>query len=412
MLTEFLPFIRQRVSASALPILGPYLENYVEWMLRRSYPRRTVKAYLGSICRLEERLLALGVKSDHHLTRETLLACREPWHPRVDPRDNLPTLVNSLDRYFLAHGRFHPSTPTVHEVKAVAFGEYLRNVRGFAPDTIERYESISQEFLDYIGFDGSPESMRNINDSVIESFVKFRGRRASRVHLQKIVATMRGFLKFLAMSGDVPPGLDGQIISSRVYRGERLPRALSWETVRAFLDAIDRSTPMGKRDYAIFLLMATYGLRRGEVGNLKLENIDWRLGRISLIQSKTGAGLTLPLTDEVGASLVDYLQHGRPGWPFREIFLRVCAPAGPLGPQGVSYAFRSRAKRCSPPIPFKGPHCLRHSLAVHLLRQGGSLKEIGDVLGHRNAESTCVYIRLAVEDLREVALPLPSGRQS
>jgi site-specific recombinase XerD len=178
--------------------------------------------------------------------------------------------------------------------------------------------------------------------------------------------------------------------------------------VQAFLKAIDRSTPMGKRDYAMFLLMATYGLRRGEVGNLKLENVEWRLGRISLVQTKTGTGLTLPLTDDVGASLLDYLQHGRPNWPFREVFLRARAPEGPLGSPAISDAFDNWVRRSGLPIPFQGPHCLRHSLAVHLLRQGGSLKEIGDVLGHRNAESTCIYIRLAVEDLREVALSLPS----
>ena len=409
MLIEMLPIVRQRVSLSALPVLGPSLGDYVDWMLERGYPRRTAREYLRQICRLEERLLALGVTSDQQLTREALLSCREPWHPRVDPRDVLPTLVNSLDRYFHARGRFHPPAPTIPEMKAMSFGEYLRNVRGFSAETIQRYESISLEFLDYLGFDGDAESLRNINGSLIESFIKFRGRRASRAHIQKIVAAMRGFLKFLAMSGDVRPGFDGEIISSRVYRGERLPRALSWETVQAFLNSIDRSTPMGKRDYAIFLLMATYGLRRGEVGNLKLENIDWRLGRISLVQTKTGNGLTLPLTDEVGASLIDYLQHGRPEWPFREIFLRGCAPAGPMGAQAIGCAFKARVNHCELPIPFKGPHCLRHSLAVHLLRQGGSLKEIGDVLGHRNAESTCVYIRLAVEDLREVALSLPSG---
>jgi len=83
-----------------------------------------------------------------------------------------------------------------------------------------------------------------------------------------------------------------------------------------------------------------------------------------------------------------------------------------MGAQAVGCAFKARVSHCELPIPFKGPHCLRHSLAVHLLRQGGSLKEIGDVLGHRNAESTCVYIRLAVEDLREVALSLPLGGRS
>jgi site-specific recombinase XerD len=381
-------------------------------MLERGYPRRTVREYLRTICRLEGRLLELGVTTDRHLTREALLACRDPWHPRTDPRDFLPTLVNSLDRFFLAQGRFHPPAPAIHEMKAVAFGEYLRNVRGFAPVTIQRYESTIQEFLDYIGFDGNPERLRNIDGSLIESFVKFRARRVGRAGLQKVAAAMRGFFKFMAMSGDVLPGLEDQIISSRVYRGERLPRALSWETVQAFLNAIDRSTPIGKRDYAIFLLMATYGLRAVEVGHLKLENIEWRRERITLVQTKTGSSLILPLTEEIGASLADYLQHGRPPSHFREVFLQVVAPAGPLGPQGVSYTFRSRVKRCGLPIPFKGPHCLRHSFAVHLLRQGGSLKEIGDILGHKNAESTCVYIRLAVEDLREVALPLPSGRRS
>jgi site-specific recombinase XerD len=360
---------------------------------------------LRPICRLEGRLLDKGVTANVQLTRKALLSCR-PEASIVG--DFLPTLVNSLDRYFLAHGRFHPVTPTVLAAKAMSYGEYLRKARGFSPGTIQRYESISQEFLDYLGFDGGAESLRNIDGTVIESFIKFRGRRASRTHLQKIVAAVRGFLKFLAMSGDVAPGFDGQIISSRVYRGERLPRALVWETVQAFLKAIDRSTPMGKRDYAMFLLMATYGLRRGEVGNLKLENVEWRLGRISLVQTKTGTGLTLPLTDDVGASLLDYLQHGRPNWPFREVFLRARAPEGPLGSPAISDAFDNWVRRSGLPIPFQGPHCLRHSLAVHLLRQGGSLKEIGDVLGHRNAESTCIYIRLAVEDLREVALSLPS----
>ncbi len=405
MLMELLPVVRQRVSVSSLPILGPSLDDYVGWMLGRGYPRRTVREYLRPICRLEGRLLDQGVTANVQLTREALLSCR----PQASIMgDFLPTLVNSLDRYFLSQGRFHPAKPTVIAAKAMSYGEYLRKARGFSPGTIQQYESISQEFLDCLGFDGGAESLRNIDATVIESFIKFRGRRASRANLQKIVAAIRSFLKFLVMSGEITPGFDGQIISYRVYRGERLPRALAWETVQAYLEAIDRSTPIGKRDYAMFLLMATYGLRRGEVGSLKLENIEWRLGRISLVQTKTGSGITLPLTDDVGASLLDYLQHGRPNWPFREVFLRARAPEGPLGPPAISDAFEAWAKRSGLPIPFKGPHCLRHSLAVHLLRQGGSLKEIGDVLGHRNAESTCIYIRLAVEDLREVALSLPS----
>lgn len=405
MLEELLPFVRQRVSVLSLPILGPSLDGYTAWMLRRGYPRRTVREYLRPICRLEGRLLAMGVASDDCLTREALLACR----PAPERGDFLPTLVNSLDRFFLAQGHFNLRTPTVQEVKAASFGEYLQKVRGFSPSTIQRYVAISLGLLDHLGFEGGAECLRNINASVIESFIKSWGRQAGRTHLQKIVAAIRSFLGFLAMTGDIDPGFDGQIISSRVYRGERLPRALAWETVQAFLDSIDRATPIGKRDYAMFLLMATYGLRRGEVGKLRLDNIEWRRERICLVQSKTGRTLFLPLTDAVGASLLDYLQHGRPEWPFREVFLRARAPSGPLGAPAITDAFQHWARRSDKAIPFHGPHCLRHSLAVHLLRQGSSLKEIGDILGHHGAESTCVYIRLAVEDLREVALSLPSG---
>ena len=405
MLTEFLPAVRQCVSLSSLPVLGPSLGNYVEWMLRRSHPPKTIRGYLRPICLLEDRLLALGVTANGHLTREALLSCRRTWKGR----DCLSTLIMSLDGYFLAQGRFHLPTPSVQGVKVASFCDYLLKVRGLSSVTIQNYESICKAFLEHIGFDGGAESLRNINIGGIDSFIKSRAQRASRSALKTMVGAIRGFLKFLAMSGEIASGFDGQIISSRVYRGERLPRALPWETVQAFLNAIDRSTPLGKRDYAMFLLMATYGLRRGEVGRLKLENIEWGLGRISLVQTKTGNELSLPLTDDIGTSLLNYLQQGRPKWPSREIFLRGRAPAGPMGAPAISDAFEKWAKRSGLPIPVKGPHCLRHSLAVHLLRQGSSVKEIGDILGHRNPESTCIYIRLAVEDLREVALSLPSG---
>ena len=175
----------------------------------------------------------------------------------------------------------------------------------------------------------------------------------------------------------------------------------------ALLRSIDRSRPLGRRDYAIFLLMATYGLRASEIAALRLDDIEWRVERIRVSRPKIGTPLLLPLTDEVGASLVDDLHRGRPSDPHREMFLRGRAPAGVLKPTAVTEAFQGWSRRSGLRIPFQGAHCLRHSYAVHLLRQGASLKTIGDILGHRNAESTCVYLRLAVEDLRDVALSLP-----
>jgi site-specific recombinase XerD len=182
--------------------------------------------------------------------------------------------------------------------------------------------------------------------------------------------------------------------------------------VQAVLAAIDRSTPMGRRDYAMFLLITTYGLRTSEVAALRLDDIEWRAGRLRVPRPKVKTPIVLPLTKEVGAAIIEYLRRGRPDLPHREVFLRVRSPAGTLKPTAVTEAFQGWTRRAGLPIPYQGPHCLRHSLAVHLLRQGTSIKAIGDLLGHRSAEATCVYLRLNVADLRDAALEVPSGVRS
>ena len=133
--------------------------------------------------------------------------------------------------------------------------------------------------------------------------------------MEHVIAALRTFLRFLAVKGKVTPGLDAQVDSPRIYRGERLPRALAWETVRMLLRSIDRTTPKGRRDYAMFLLIATYGLRASEVRTLDLDDIGWRARQIRFPRPKVGTPLLLPLTDEVGTTLIDYLRQGRPPRP-------------------------------------------------------------------------------------------------
>jgi site-specific recombinase XerD len=263
------------------------------------------------------------------------------------------------------------------------------------------------EFLSFLGFDGDLSRLLTLVPGDIEGFLKVVGPRLSRGSLQHTTSHLRSFLRYLFSRGLAAPGLDRRVDSPRLYRGERLPRSLPWETVKALLAAIDRSTPMGKRDFAMLLLVATYGLRTCEIASLRLEDIQWRAACFRVPRSKVGGILSLPMTEEVGGALVDYLRNGRPPLPLREVFLRARGPVGTLRPTAVTEAFQGWVRRSGLPIPFQGPHCLRHSLAVHLLRQGTPLKTIGDLLGHRGAESTCVYLRLNVEDLRDVALQLP-----
>jgi site-specific recombinase XerD len=402
MLEEVYP--RYHARFSSLPLLGPHVEEFVAWLHAQGYPRVPIRLRLRVLPRVVELLRRRGVRRIEDLTASDLL--------RIAPSDShddmwLSAVVRSLARFFTAQGRLIQPAVTPTEKLVAAYRSQLNRVRGLAESTQVNHSVTAAELLDLVGFNGDPTCLGHLGAREIETFLRRVGKRVCRATLQHRVGYLRSFLRFLASRGLVTAGLDATIDTPRVYRGERLPRALSWDTVRSFLAAIDRSTPMGKRDYAIFLLIATYGLRSSEVAALRLGDIEWRAGRLRVPRPKTKTPLLLPLTDEIGAALIDYIRNARPDLPHREVFLRVLAPEGPLKPTAVTEAFQGWTRRSGLPIPYKGAHCLRHSLAVHLLRQGASLKTIGDLLGHRSAESTCVYLRLHVEDLRLVALDLP-----
>jgi integrase/recombinase XerD len=158
--------------------------------------------------------------------------------------------------------------------------------------------------LAHIGYERRPRRLGILTAHDIEAFICRAGKRLGRRSLQQMVTHLRAFLRFAASRGEAPIGLDTQIDTPRVYREEQLPRALSWEIVQALLRAIDRTTPCGLRDYAIFLLISTYGLRAGEIVGLTLDDVEWRARRLRVRQRKTGGVLWLPLTDEVATALL------------------------------------------------------------------------------------------------------------
>jgi len=407
MLAEFCP--RIHTCYTSLRLLGSHVEGFFAWLQAEGYPPLPIRLRLHALPRLEARLRRRGVRRLEGLRGSEIL--------RLAPRDSqddiyLSAVVRSLTRYLDARGVLGREETTPSEQVITAYRTYLDRVRGLADSTLTQHCATAGDLLSFIGFDSDPTSLRTLRPPQIEAFLRSAATRLCRASLQHTAAHLRSLLRFLASRGDVDRGLDAWIDTPRLYRGEQLPRALAWETVQAFLAAIDRSTPRGRRDYAMFLLIATYGLRTSEVAALRLDDLEWRARRIRVGRPKSRGPLILPLTDEVGAALVDYLRHARPDLPYREVFLRVRAPAGRLKPTAVTEAFQAWTRRGALSIPYQGPHCLRHSVAVHLLRQGAPLKAIGDLLGHRSIESTCVYLRLHVEDLRDAALELPRETRS
>jgi integrase/recombinase XerD len=287
---------------------------------------------------------------------------------------------------------------------------YLARVRGLAPATVNRCGTIAADFLHGLHYDQQPQRLGQLEVAPIDAFLTQAGQRLGRASMQKVSAVLRSFLRFLATEGKIPAGLEQHIESPRLYRGERLPRALPWDDVLKLLRSVDRSTSKGRRDYAMLLLIATYGLRVGEVARLALDDIAWRERHIRVPRPKVGTPLLFPLTDEVASALMEYLRHDRPDSMHRRLFLRLRAPQGPIESTAICDAFDAWVARAGIRLPpLGGTHGLRHALARHLLRQATPIKTIGDLLGHRSAESTGIYLRLDVEDLRDVALPLPAA---
>ena len=188
-------------------------------------------------------------------------------------------------------------------------------------------------------------------------------------------------------------------------------RAIAPDQVRAMLTSINRHTAVGRRDYAILLLLARLGMRSSEVVFLELKDINWKDGSPS-VRGKGGRRLQLPLPIAVGEAIVAYVRHGRPPSSNRRVFLRAKAPMrGFLGPSAVGSIVRHALLRAAIDAPTRGAHQFRRGLATNMLRHGVSLSEIGELLGHSSPETTKIYTKVDLDALRSLAMPWPGGAQ-
>jgi site-specific recombinase XerD len=392
-----------------LPIFGRYLDDFISWAVSKNYTIHSIYLQLDAVRHLEVWFRRKGQRSLGELTEDDLSAAYRGF--LSPPRDSryasaLRGLRNYLaERGYLKRGRPPILTRTQKEVSR--WREYLHKDCGRAGSTVESYERHVGQLLDFIGLDRDRMAIRELTITTVNQFLCHASRGIQHTTMQSVVGSVRGFLRFQYVRGIIKRPLHLQIDTTRIFRPEQLPYPVQWNQLQKLLGSIDRSTPLGRRDYAVLLLAATYGLRASDVANLTMDAIDWRGRTIRIVQCKTRQPLDLPLTDEVGTALQDYLQHARAKAPYRQIFLRLQAPVAPLSLPGMSNTLRRASDTAGVKLQAAGFRCLRHALALRLLRQGTSLKGIGDILGHRSTTSTSQYLRLDVEDLRHVALPVP-----
>jgi site-specific recombinase XerD len=296
-----------------------------------------------------------------------------------------------------------------HRDVVQGYDAWMRELRGLASITRSTRTTQALEFLTALGSRGDQESLTRLGVRDIDAYVQQRCRGLRRPTIEGYTVCLRSFLRYLHGSGRTALDLSCTVLGPRIYDDEHIPSALRPEEVQAVLEVARQDfSRVGRRDYALLMLLATYGLRAGEVVALRLEDINWKKEIIRLRHSKTGADSELPLLPEPGEAVLSYLENARPQSELRELFLQLQAPYRAYRGSILNCVIGSRLKAAGIiPLGRKGPHAFRHARAVSLLRAAVPLKIIGDLLGHRSMKSTAVYLKLATEELRAVGLDIP-----
>ena len=392
--------------------LAAYLGSFAESLSLQGYTQRYIHRQVMLAASFSRWLKQTGTLPRRVTSQHSVRYLRFRYRRRRPSRGDSTALGHFID--FLRYervipaekGSTRPLTPAERCVQA--YEQYLREERVLAEATIVNYVPFIRRFLKDC-FDAGPVTLSSLRATDVIRFVQ---RQARQLHLKRaklLTSALRSFLQYARYRGEIQLDLATVVPSVANWSMPSIPRGIAPDQVSRLLSQIDRSTAVGRRDYAILLLLARLGLRSGEVAFLELEDIDWKAGYLS-VHGKSGRRTQFPLPKDVGDAIVAYLRHGRPCSTSRRVFLRARAPVrGFLSQCDVGSVVRHALLRAGIEAPTTGAHQFRHGLATQMLRQGASLAQIGELLGHKSPETTKIYAKVDVEALRTLALPWPGG---
>lgn len=390
--------------------LGPYFDSYEAEMRGEGYARHTREVQIRLIadfgCWLaKRRIQAQDIAAE--LFRPYLRTRARRRRPTRNDRSALQRLLELLRRKGVVAAPESPVATPAERLQS-EFRLYLRQERALAATTQVAYTAFVSEFLTE-HFGAGPVDLSRLSAADITRFVRRRAGTIQSKRIQLMTTALRSFLRFVRYRGDIDKDLAACIPAVANWKQSTLPRALPPGQVEQVLNSVDRKTAMGRRDYAILLILARLGLRAGEIRALTLEDLDWKEGLIT-VRGKAGRFSQLPLPKDVGAAIADYLRYGRPTASSRCVFLRAKAPMeGFRGQSGVGSMVRHALERAGIHSPRKGAHQFRHALACQMLKQGASLSEIGELLRHRSPQTTAIYAKVDLDSLASLALSWPGG---
>ena len=396
--------------------LRKLLEGFCDWLLSQGFSRSAIRTHLFNVSRLNEHLggTKSGVREGINSRDVEDFLKAYPFQCR-----NYGTLEGHLKRvgysanrflnYLRAFGLLDPlPRQEIYHPLLDAYLKWMRHYQHASDGTLEvRRHSISQ-FLQWLGPEATQGGLLKLTAERIEAFFISYAQGMGRSARRSMQSALRTFLRFCLHQGYIEQSLDRAVPTLRTYKLATIPRGLSDTQAQQVLRCINRNSHVGRRDYAILQMLYTYGVRGGQVRALRLEDIDWSQNQILFKASKHGKDSRLPLTEDVGESLLDYLQYSRPPYAYPHVFLTCRAPYHPFP---YSSSLSAIVERCIQAagikIPNKGAHAFRHCFATRMLYKGHSLKAIADVLGHRHLQTTFIYTKVDFNALKQVALEWP-----
>lgn len=317
-------------------------------------------------------------------------------------------VLQHLRRCGILSSRVPAANPNPLEQIVLNYGKFLSDQRGLSQVTINNYSPIAQRFLEN-RFGTGKVCLQDLSVCDISRFIVGYSPTAWPGGTQQTATVLRSFFGFLLQDGKITHNLAASVPAVASYRLTKLPMYLEPAQVEKLLNSCDRNSQIGRRDYAVLLLLARLGLRSGEIVHLNLENINWLAGEL-LIRGKSVREERLPLLPEVGQALAEHLKKCRRVGSCRRVFLRMRAPyVGFSSSVSICDIFKRALTRARLQPASKGPQLLRRSLATKMLRAGASLAQIGEVLRHQLAQTTEIYAKVDVAALRALAQPWPGG---
>ncbi len=317
--------------------------------------------------------------------------------------------LRHLEAVLRAAGRLDEPVlePTPIDIEVERFDVHMVDVCGLADSTRRRRRYDVRRLLEAVFGDG-PVKPRRLCARHVREFVTSHGDSCCPGTLAVIAGSMRSYLRFLQFGQRCPAGLEAAVPRIAQWRLATVPVHLHEDQVGLLLSAFDTTSARGRRDHAIALCMVVLGLRAIEVASLRLRDVDWRIGALSVPPTKTVRGRRLPLPQSVGFALATYVRRARPSTTCDRLFVRIGIRQGEELLAGcVQRAMRAAYRRAGLPASWGGAHRLRHTAATRLVRSGASAKEVADMLGHASLQSTALYAKVDLPALRRVALAWP-----